>query len=379
MTPVSSSRRRALQYLLGAASLAAAPLRGAEGERATPRLRLHGYGTLPSPRLRIDGMPVGGLSGLAWDERSDLWYALTDDKGYNGPPARCYVLRLPGLRRGAPLVPQGHSVVTLLNDEGRPFRRTGLDTEGLTLRRDPHTGVATLLWCSEGDIRNGFAPAIYESTLEGRLLRQLQLPDHLIELGHPGRGPQNNRALEGLAVSADGRSLWASMEGALAQDECPDGAPEACRITRFDLARGRADRQFGYALEPHPFGRLMPGRLYFNGIAAIEATPAGTLWVLERAFSPLGGFSVRLYEADPRGATDTLGVDSLCATPPTLAAKRLLLDLRDAGLPRVDNLEAMSWGPTLANGHRTLVLTSDDNFFRLQTTQFIAFEVLDAD
>lgn len=361
--------------MLGAASLAA-PLRAGGCGRAP--LRLLSYGTLPTPRLRIDGMPVGGLSGLAWDEDRDLWYALTDDKGYNGPPARCYVLRLPGLRRGQALVPQGHSVVTLLDASGRRFRRAGMDPEGLALRRDPRTGLATLLWCSEGGINGGHAPAIYESTLQGRLLRQLRLPDHLVELGHPGRGPRDNRTLEGLAASADGRSLWASMEGALEQDTCPDGAPPACRITRFDLARGRADRQFAYALEPHPFGRLMPQRLYFNGIAAIEVTPAGKLWVLERAFSPLGGFSVRLYEADPHGATDTLGVDSLCAAPPALAAKRLLLDMRDAGLPTVDNLEAMSWGPTLANGHRTLVLVSDDNFFRVQTTQFIAFEVLDA-
>lgn len=376
MAPAMFSRRCALRNLLGiTAGFAVGPLR-ADNDSVAPHLRLWSYGVLPSPRPRIDGFLIGGLSGLAWDDRTDLWYALTDDKGYNGPPARCYVLRLSGLRRGHALVPQGHSVVTLLDAEGQPFPRKAMDPEGLALRRDPRTGVATLLWSSEGAIHSGVPPAIYESTLDGRLLRQLQLPEHLRELGRWRHGPRSNRTLEGLAISADGRSLWASMEGALMQDRCLSGAAEVCRITRFDLDQGCADRQFAYALEPHPFGRFMPDGLQFNGIAALEVTPAGTLWVLERAFSPLAGFSVRLYEADPRGATDTLNIDSLCATLPQLAVKRLLLDMRQAGLPKVDNLEAMSWGPVLANGNRTLVLVSDDNYFRRQTTQFIVFEAM---
>lgn len=36
----------------------------------------------------------------------------------------------------------------------------------------------------------------------------------------------------------------------------------------------------------------------------------------------------------------------------------------------------MSWGPTLANGHRSLVLISDDNFSADEVTQLLAFEVL---
>ncbi|WP_395016561.1 hypothetical protein [Dongia sp.] len=36
----------------------------------------------------------------------------------------------------------------------------------------------------------------------------------------------------------------------------------------------------------------------------------------------------------------------------------------------------MSFGPDLPNGHRSLVLVSDNNFNPLQITQFLAFEVL---
>lgn len=42
----------------------------------------------------------------------------------------------------------------------------------------------------------------------------------------------------------------------------------------------------------------------------------------------------------------------------------------------LDNSEALSWGQTLANGHRTLLVVSDNNFAGSQTTQFLAFEVV---
>lgn len=41
----------------------------------------------------------------------------------------------------------------------------------------------------------------------------------------------------------------------------------------------------------------------------------------------------------------------------------------------LDNMEAMSWGPDLPNGNRSLVLVSDNNFNDSQRTLFMAFEV----
>ena len=63
--------------------------------------------------------------------------------------------------------------------------------------------------------------------------------------------------------------------------------------------------------------------------------------------------------------------------------KELLLDL-DSIIPQLDvawgsldNIEGITFGPTLANGHRTLLLISDDNFSKYQRTQALAFEILD--
>jgi hypothetical protein len=42
----------------------------------------------------------------------------------------------------------------------------------------------------------------------------------------------------------------------------------------------------------------------------------------------------------------------------------------------VDNVEGICFGPVLPNGHRTLVLVSDNNFIELEKTQFFLFEII---
>ena len=142
-----------------------------------------------------------------------------------------------------------------------------------------------------------------------------------------------------------------------------------------DAASGRADRQVAYLPEPEPFGPAMPHGVADSGVSEILLRDERHVWVLERAWSLATGVSVRLYEADLDGASDTLGVGTLRPGRYRPTPKRLLLDFRTSGLPHIDNFEAMAWGPPLPNGHRTLVLCTDDNFNPLQVTQFVVFEV----
>ena len=79
---------------------------------------------------------------------------------------------------------------------------------------------------------------------------------------------------------------------------------------------------------------------------------------------------------DISGATDTRSIQSLRNGNYVPASKRLVLDLNQLNLPRLDNIEGIAWGPKLANGNDSLVLVSDDNFNPAQVTQFLAFEVL---
>ena len=63
----------------------------------------------------------------------------------------------------------------------------------------------------------------------------------------------------------------------------------------------------------------------------------------------------------------------------TEARKRLLLDLStlapklSPALARLENFEALSFGPTLPDGTRTLLVVSDDNFRATQKTSFLLF------
>ena len=302
---------------------------------------------------------------------------MSDDRSRHAP-ARCYVLRLPPLTAGRPLLPEWVDVITLRGADGRPFPRQQVDPEALALRRDPASGRTSLLWTSEGNIRTRIPPALYESELDGRLLRELPLPPLLREIGRLRRGPRNNETLEGLALAPDGRHAWTAMESALTQDQgtmTPGAPPGPCRITRIDLASGRADRQVAYLPEPEPFGPAMPHGPAESGISAILLHGEQRMWVLERAWSLATGVSARLYEADLDAASNTLGTDTLRAGRYRPASKRLLLDLKHSGLPHVDNFEAMAWGPPQPSGARTLVMCSDDNFNPLQVTQFAGFEV----
>lgn len=376
-------QRRAVLRALGAGALACVGATRAWGEAAPaantlPTLRLLAHGSLPAGET-FEGTVIGGLSALAYDARTQLWYALSDDRGRRAP-SRCYVLRLPDFSSGVPLRPEWVSVITLTDEHGQPFARNAVDPEGLALRRDPASGQTTLLWSSEGRIRAGVPPAVYESTLEGRTQRQLTLPTPLREVRRWGRGPRNNQTLEGLALTPDARHAWAAMEGPLEQDEgvhLPGLLASPCRITRLDLATGRADRQVAYEPEPLPWGASLPNGPDAHGIAEILMRDDDHLWVLERAWSPLTGVSVKLYEATLTGATDTLRMGTLRGRRIQPAAKRLLLDLHHGGLPHVDNFEGMAWGPPLPNGHRTLLMCTDDNFNALQVTQFAAFEVIE--
>ena len=42
----------------------------------------------------------------------------------------------------------------------------------------------------------------------------------------------------------------------------------------------------------------------------------------------------------------------------------------------VDNVEGITFGPTLPNGHRTLLLVADNNFAVFEKTQFFLFEII---
>ena len=380
-----SLRRRALLSGGGAAWLAlagcaAAPSLPPSSAALRPgSLRLIGEARLPH-RLQFKGTTVGGLSALDYDPAEDLWYALCDDRS-EIDPARFYTLRL-RLSASALAPVELVDVVTLRQPDGSPYpSRRGAapgaqvaDPEGLRFR--PQT--RTLLWSSEGDARLGIDPFVRETTLDGRHLRELQLPATL-KMQTPATGPRDNLALEGLATTPDGSGVWAAMEAALAQDgPVPAvGVPGGpCRFTLLALSSGQPLRQIAYLPDAIPQASVPAGVYADNGVSEVLMLDAQRMLVLERAYMTGVGNSLRLYLIDTRSGSDTLNLPQLRpgtfeATPKTLVANfdRFV----GQGLERLDNTEGMAWGPALPGGGRSLVFVSDDNFNSRQVTQFVAF------
>ena len=379
--PHATLSRRAL--LRGAVAASALSLAGCAERILQPApgapasLRLLGEAYLPH-RMAFKGTTVGGLSALDFDPASGLWVTLSDDRSAL-QPARFYTLKV-DVREGA-LRLELLDVVTLRDAAGQPFPKRGtrgeiVDPEGIRLL----PGGRGVLWTSEGDYPSDQPPMLREARLDGTHVRDFELLPMFRLPARPGTGPRDNLTFEGVTLTPDARTAWVAMENALQQDgpEPGVGRPGGpCRFTAFDVTSGRAVRQVAYMPDAVPQGPTVPGMPAENGISEILMIDAQRMLVLERAYIFGHGMSLRIYEIDTASGSDTLAQESLRPGEYRPCAKRLVADFATLGLTRLDNTEGMCWGPRLPNGHRSLVVVSDDNFRAEQVTQFAAFEYLE--
>ena len=331
----------------------------------------------------FNGTLVGGLSGIDYDAASGDWVLESDDRSeFN--PARFY-------RASLHYDSDGFSGVTL-NSVHFFKQAAGGNYPNLaharldrgdqvpdieTIRVDPVDG--SLWYGSEGNRKVGLDPFVAHASRDGRYLATLPTPP-MFKVSQQELGSRNNMTFEGLSFAPDGQSLWLGMEAPLYQDG-PLATPEqgsVVRITQLNRT-GQVLAQYAYDIEPIA-STPAPGRNADNGVSEILAVDAQRLLIVERAgvenADGLYANHVRIYEMDVAGATDIKDLPALKGAQYVPARKRLLLDLGKIGLPRVDNLEGISWGPRLANGRRSLVMVSDDNFNAQQVTQLLVFEVL---
>ena len=93
--------------------------------QAAPSTELEFLGQQIFPTsTQFQGTTFGGLSSIAYDERRNVFYVLSDDQ----VNARFYTLRI-GVSSGAPAV-QILAVTTLRDASGQPFAPLSLDPEG---------------------------------------------------------------------------------------------------------------------------------------------------------------------------------------------------------------------------------------------------------
>ncbi len=332
-------------------------------------------GTATLPQTRFGGAMVGGLSGLAYDQRTGTYFALADDRGAVGAGARIYRLAI-DLADGR--FDEGDAAVVgrifLRTSAGALFESGILDPEGLAL--DPRGGffIAT-----EGIASKGIAPFVASFSMEGRERESFPLPArYLPDAGGAERGVRDNLGFESLTVTPDGGWLVAALESALRGDG-PSADVEVASLARWiawPLAGGAA-REYAYRLAPLSLPAPAPEAYRVHGLSEIAALSSERFLALEREFAVGEGLRVRLVLAALEGATEVQELEQLQERPIVPIATTLLIDFADLGLP-LENYEALAFGPRLRDGRRTLIVLADDNFDPVaQKSRLLAFAVED--
>jgi hypothetical protein len=346
--------------------------------------------------IRFKGTVVGGLSSIDYNPHTGRYLAISDDRSEKNP-ARFYELSLDltEFRRSDAPGNSGvtfHSFTIIQRPGGGVFKKKSVDPEGLRFdaARDK------IYWTSEGQ-RGLFSfvnPAVSEMNPDGSHSRSFPVPSYYFprgsELGiFPGNtGIYNNLAFESLAISADGKTLYAATENGLIQDSPPANAftGSRARILAFDIASGRAGEEYIYEVEPVAEAPALLGPFATNGLTDFITVGDRQFITIERSFTPdavipgkATGCTVRLYYADARGATNIAGTESIANRGIVPVRKILLLDLSnlkntDGSALKVGNIEGITFGPDF-HEKRTLILVADNNFSIHQLMQFIALEL----
>ncbi|MBL8703078.1 MAG: esterase-like activity of phytase family protein [Alphaproteobacteria bacterium] len=346
------------------------------GQTVVPTGTLFDGTTLGSPT----GDEFGGLSGLDYNAATGRFTVISDNRGERGNP-RFYDMTLSYGLGGFTGITV-HSQTKMLRPDGTPFPAspTPRQVDPETIRIAPN---GNLFISSEGNFNTDptrlFQPFVRELTTAGVHVRDFAVPTQFNYVDSATAGGRSNLLFEASAVSKDGKTLFVGAENAIVQDgpiaSLTLGSPS--RITAYDIATGLPTAQYVYEVAPIPKATpLPPGPSTFNdnGLVELLAISDTQLLAMERSFASAVGNTIKIFLIDLAGASDVSGIPSLASASYTPVSKTLILDLETIGAP-LDNIEGMSWGPTLSNGRNSLVLVADNNFSTDQFTQFLAFEV----
>ena len=309
---------------------------------------------------RYKGVKAGGLSGLTYDPKRKLYYALADG-GAEDVPTRFYTLSVP-LEQGRLTDPIMLDVTILRDPKGKPFTGANSDSEAIYL-----TSERELLVASETE------PSIRRFSLEGRFLTKLPVPQKFLTV--PKGHARPNQTFESLALSPSGRTLYTANEQSLFVDEARSfprkllerliNTPERVRVLSYTDSGSSSfqpSKEFFYRPERG------------SEISELVALPKRELLVLER-------WGRRIFRVSLDGAENVAGEENLAASNTAPLEKEQLVDVNDdCPLPSDDNgsfglLEGMTLGPELPGKQQTLVTLSDDNYSTSLKTRVIVLSI----
>jgi 3-phytase/alkaline phosphatase D len=323
-----------------------------------PTLTFLGQSTFNSSKT-FAGTTVGGLSGITYDAANDLYYAISDSRNNGNGPVRFYTLTIDvrGVSSNPPGAVSFTGVTTLKDVNNIPFAPNVSDTEGIAL-----TSSGNVFISSEGiPGANSVQPFVNRFNLAtGQQNLVEPIPAKFVASADPTFGIRENKGFESLTVTPDQKFLFTATEAALEQDGPAPTSQDATvsRILKFDLTTNLPGAEYVYKTDAA------------NGVSEILAVDNDTLLVLERSVVQTVP-SLKIYEVSLAGATDISGFDSIATVAnipyvqKTLVADLLSPAFSSSGFS-LDNFEGMTFGPTLPDGRRSLILVSDNNFGQLE-------------
>ncbi len=356
----------------------------AQPKKTIGSLKLIGEYDLPH-NMPFNGTTVGGLSGIDYDSKTNTYHMICDDRSqFNS--ARYYSAKIFFSEKKIDSV-VFIKVTTLLQPDGKPYPDSKTDPihtpdpEALRYNLLTHQ----MIWTSEGEriVRGKDTvlenPAITIISRDGKFIDTFPLPKNLW-MHATENGPRQNGVLEGLSFANNYKTLYVNLEEPRYEDgpraeTTPNNA--LIRIYKFDVASKKNTAQYAYKLDPIAYPATPVDGFKINGIPDILSINDNKLIVLERSFST-GRIpcTIKIFIADLNGASDIKNNPSLIKTPVAKPVKKkLLLNMDSLGV-YTDNIEGITFGPTLPNGHRTLVLVADNNFQLFEKTQFFVFEII---
>lgn len=346
--------------------------------RSQPAIKLEPLGEVIIPYNKpFQGTPIGGLSGLTYDNAANVFYVISDDRSELAP-ARFYTFDL-YMNASGRLSKDGIEwldTTFLKNAEGKPYRLNSIDPEGISITPDSLIYVS-----SEGGRATGEPPFVNAYRKDGTFVKSLRIPqaywpakaaDRLI------KGIRTNLAFESLTLSPDGQHLYAATENALLQDgpAADVDSMSPARIIEYSMPRGNVAHEYRYDVNKvfveegekrGPFG--------VNGLSDLQAIDnRGHLLALDRNYVQSQGNRIGLYLITLAEATDISGIHDLHEANKSIqpVKKQIIAELSEFDIT-IDNYEGITLGPDLPGGGKLLLIVSDNNFSEAQQTVFAAF------
>lgn len=327
---------------------------------------------------------VGGLSGIDYDSKNNVYYMISDDRSELNP-ARFYTAKINMIDNKIDTV-IFISTTFLKNKVGKYYPNSAEnpnqvpDPEALRF----NTRTKNFAWSSEGErivtteksiLLN---PSITLIDQKGKYLDTFQLPVNF-RMNATENGPRRNGVFEGLAFSGDYKTLFVSTEEPLYQDGPRAGLHDSTgviRIIKYDVISKKPIGQYAYIIDPVAYPPIIKNGFRVNGVSDILWLNQKQLLVVERSYS-LGILSntIKIYIADVGDAENIENELSLKTGKSfKIISKKLLFNMDNLKMV-IDNIEGVTFGPLLPNGKKSLIFVSDNNFNQLQRTQLLLFEI----